>query len=403
MQVCSVLRHSVRAVLISFLLVSIGCLDGDKSVVVRYDPSKDEFAFLTVYQRIRADGVKSNQSIALAGEAKYLKALYANRDNLILFPPLPFLDGPFYDSNQSLLRLSDALAAAVSLLAPNDARLALHAPASLDDVQILPGKFFAGDDGTLAYYHQIVIPGSIADAAVAAMEENMRRQFPADWNAALNDELARRRGGERAIGWDHFSTTYLAHIARSMAGMNDSQQLTRIPFQTPTIRGLLDAKSGHHIQLHRQGTRIIASITGAAADVAGAAKFVADLKQTIAEIDTRQMGGKSALTPQAAFITRIFDPLDAKAVNKNTLELSIDIVKGLERVAPAEKPADLDAPAKAVAARLAQLIEQDIPVDKSITIKQLEQDFAAGTLSSYPQNPPVPVGTGLGVINMPDQ
>ncbi|MFI5379529.1 MAG: hypothetical protein ACHRHE_09545, partial [Tepidisphaerales bacterium] len=149
------------ALLLLVCVLLPGCLEAEKSILVRYDKAADTFHMLVVFQHIRGgDGPKQYDPKA---DLAHLENIYKNRDHLI-FMPTPWLLTMFGES--ATLRHADRLASTVPLGAPTTDINPEPVPFSLNAITIKPGQFFYREAGNLCYYHAISVPGALLDQLI---------------------------------------------------------------------------------------------------------------------------------------------------------------------------------------------------------------------------------------------
>ncbi len=142
------------------------CLDAQRKTDLRYEAKTDEFHFIKLYYNIKGDK---------DSDVDYLKALYANRDNILLYDVFPFL------SENAGLRLKDGTYRQFSLGdRPDGTPDAMKTPVDLAKINFEPGKFFLSTDKTLGYYCQYTIPGPVFELCVDDRQRATGRQRGGD-------------------------------------------------------------------------------------------------------------------------------------------------------------------------------------------------------------------------------
>ena len=411
------------------LLLATGCLNGDKSVSICYDPGKDQFSFLIVYQRIRIGRpfalafVKAGQNGKHDnGDLPDLLALYANRDHLILWPGPPPMDFSVFDT--AILRISNHTGSSVDLGTVSQNK-ACETSLPLDQIQILPGDFFLRGPGNLCYYHEIVLSGSVLDSALSELNKWLNQAASAEIATELNAALDRRRNGEQRIGWSQFTSDAVETAAFQMDWATHTHspvqssieetppgQPTTEPAQTqPTpqsqivdlralesasIRALLGQVNHGSLKIQRQGSRLFLRVDMKQQDVEGAVAFFATYRKFV----ETEAATKLAKEPSNAAHLEIWNALNAvdfTPAGKTTLEISCDIVRFLNCY-----PHPTDAPVGDVMGEcqdLANEVEKSTGVNKSETVEQIERDFESDKLAAHPPRESVQPGTGLPPVS----
>jgi hypothetical protein len=415
---------SHRGVLVSLITVAmvllascVGCLETDKTVAARYDRDHDEFSFLVVYQQIRGGTGSSQEKYDPDTDFKYLKALYANRDHLIVTPvgsPWPFEEF----GEDALLRTSATEAADVSLstITPT---LKLHrSPVRLDQVRILPGAFFLRGEGNLCYYHQVVIPGKVIDQAITAALEEFDKYGKDDALASLDGELDRRAHGGAVMSWDEFTGRAIVGTMAQIDGLFGQPPVTRpdesadaanhpltVPVSSASLKQIRNEMTSGGITIQRRGSVLSIRVGMEEADVARAVMFFDAYRAALVGRVAQLSRAHPDRARQPAAISAAIQAMDATAVDPKTLELSIDLIRAFGAFdtpssPPRDHPSDVLAHSRDMATLAAT--SDGIAIDSKLTVEQIERDFLAGTLKANPSDHAVKPGEGLGTLEKAD-
>ncbi len=401
-------RWAMAAVLAGILLqLLVGCLDGRKSVAIRYDAARDEFAFLTIYHDIRVSsqtysGTAETQNADPTPadtqmELQRLAALYRNRDHLMIGPfALDLLSG-----ETQFLRVSDTQAARIDLSQTGDMQT-MDVPFHLNDVRILPGELFLIGDGNLCYYHLIVLPGGVVDGVIAMVndhaaqwiKENVKEVFD-----SLDAELAQRKGGEQPLAWDAFSTQAIALMLKQIDGAAGEDAHLN-PLDTASMQGLRDALAAGQLKIFRRGGLLALRVPLSRRDVTGVTAFFPALQKALQKKATEPL--KADTAAELSQLNLAMSSVGISAADPTTLELTLDVVKFAQAMRePATQANDLNARNRVDAKEMARMAQQQLEVNKGLSVEKIEAAFAAGTLAAHPSKTPVKPGTDLGDIKAP--
>lgn len=376
-----------------------GCLVAIKTVSAVYDAPSDQFRFLSVYQQIRGDKPQNQ-----AADEKWLTALYANRANLILVPQgSPSM---FQDLGESaVLRLADLKYAEVPLSqAPQKGPLESQAAQlALDDITVLPGRFFLRGPDNLCYYHQIIVPGKTADAVLAYMNKRFSETGKDSIVAAIDQELARRRSGGTWMNWQEFTNVCIDQSIASLEGNQSTTQpapSTTAPLDTQSLQMLRDALASGKMPLVRRGDEVFLTAQITEADVTGLVGFVEAFRSALGDrLDHPAANEKSDTRDFRRMLGRLINCAMVTAADKTHAQATIDLTALFNSFDdPVETSATVDKGSQAAGRHMAELAAKQLDLDQGLTVDQVVADFKAGTLKAYPPSSPVEPGAGLGEI-----
>lgn len=373
-----------------------GCLEADKTILVRYDKATDAFNILFVYQHLR--GGEVNNKYDPAADIEHLQNLYKNRDHLILLPygsPWPLETW----GESAFLRKAERQVLNISLATPTADAVPTDSLVSLKDVVIRPGQFFLREPGNLCYYHSMTLPGAVVDQLLALASTQLSEHA---FTQALQDELDRRLKENTKPNWEHFRTGLIDQTCKgidSSLGEGKTQDNAfelESPFATDTLQRIFEAATKKQLAIKRTGTQVAIAVPMTATDVEEALKT--------AEAFTKAVGARLKATkpkdPEAArygaWYQKLLDVPHLSAIDKEHLEIRVDITEIYATFeAPADPPRTLTKAQVVHADQLAKLAADKLTIAKGLTIAKIVADFQAGTLAPNPSQQPVKPGEGL--------
>ena len=394
------MRRKLLSTCALLLLVSTflpGCLESEKSLLVRYDKAADTFHMLVVYQHIR--GGELNGNYDPKADLVHLEGLYKNRDHLIFMPlAAPWPLAVFGES--AFVRHADRLASSVPLAAAAADSKPEPVPFSLNAITIKPGQFFFREAGNLCYYHAMSVPGSSLDQMIETGFGKLAQESLAQW---LNNELDRRLKEHLKPNWDQFRQGLIDHTCKQLehdlAGIqpaNDIAWEPETPFATDTLQHILEAATKKQLVVKRTGSQLALTIPMTAADVEQAIKTTDEFRKTVGAKLARLKPVSEANLRLARWYQKLLEIPQLSAADKEHLEIRLDIVQLCNTFDnPADPGYTLDNKAKARTVELANLVASKMPIAKDVTVAQLVADFQAGTLAANPSKEPVKPGDGL--------
>jgi hypothetical protein len=374
------------------MLIS-GCLDAARSVVAVYDAGRDEYRFLAVAEHIHS----SQSGDGAAADFAWLRALYANRDHLILSPLFAEMAG---GSSEAYLRVSKSQYSAVQLGGASGRLSVEQTRIPLDQIVIEPGEFFRPAPDDLCYYQQIVVPGKAADATLEMMVHWLSGTRPDEPSAEIDAELKRRAQGGAVPTWDDFTRS----AVDSMSGKNkdsDNQNGTvPLPLENQSLVMLRDALVNEKVPLRRDGSSIYVVIAMTAKDVNGlntfAEQFRAAQKKSWDDLlkDVPLAMRNKMLRYRGIF----FDSLHSSIDDATHFRITLDFIDFLNKSGDwtRENGDELTKEdLKARATSIADAMAKEPGVDNGLTVAKVIEDFKANTLKAYPSIDPVEPGEGL--------
>jgi hypothetical protein len=379
-----------------FILLAVyvsGCLTADKSVSAVYDPVQDRFRFLIVFQNIATQTDKSAEDFA------WLRALYANRDHLILSPigsPSPW-DG---FGEEAYLRISNSLFAELNLSSAAAAGLTSDsAVLPLNDIQVLPGRFFIRRKNSLCYFQQIVVPGKSANEMLDYANRRLAAASPDSLVAGIDAELQRRQSGAVQMPWDAFSkaiidqTTWMMEHDASEPGA-PTTQITD-PFDTQSLQTLRWALVGGNLKLSRTGRKIHVSAEMTPTDVTGLAAFVRAFRESVSNAANHPARESRRNLAWHAML----DSATLTATDQTHVEATLDLIQLMDSFYyPLETPPSGNQPKGNKVENMLNVVGDSLEIDNNLTVGKIVADFKADTLASNPPLNSVEPGKGLGQI-----
>ncbi|MGD0462657.1 MAG: hypothetical protein ABSB74_09220 [Tepidisphaeraceae bacterium] len=385
-------------VLICLTLVALyipGCLTADKSVSAAYDAQHDRFRFLIVFQNIATQADKS------AADFAWLRSLYANRDHLILSPigsPWPwegFGEGAY-------LRISNSLYAGVDLSAAATSGLTREiATIPLDDIQVLPGRFFIRGRNSLCYFQQIVIPGKTVDEMVEAANHRLAAATSNSLVGWIDSEFQHRQSGLTSqMAWDAFTKGVIDQTTWAMRheSSDRGQPTTRIddPFNTQTLQSLRSALVSGKAKLIRTGDKIHVSAEMTEADVSGLVAFVEAFRESVSGAAAEPARESRRNLAWRAML----DSAALTATDKTHVEATVDLTKLVNAFYnPLEIPPSGIEPKGNKVQNMLDVAGDSLEIDSHLTVGKIVADFKADALPTYPPLKSVEPGRGMGNIH----
>jgi hypothetical protein len=378
-------RLSRPAVVVCLLLAAAlwigGCLQTQEAIIGRYDADKDQFVFLNIYQRIAGEKPE---------DYDYLQVLWNNRDHLIT-PPMPNMLG-----KTSYLRLSPKTYYQINLGDKPGSLETLESPVPLDQVKVLPGKFFLRGEDALCYYDQIVVPGALADQVLKVLSDKTAEAA----TAGVTEEVERRKNGGKPAAWEDVRKAIVANVhekPQPKAEGEDEHKTDMIrALADESLQKLLAAARDQSAPFVREKSVFRVTVPLAEKD---AGEFLATLKalgQALDEEVKKPDHDKDTENQQL-----VLSAVEASAMAGKGVALSVDAVALFPRVQKAMDPvAELAAPATPEdALRAHQAVEairgKGIPIDAKTTVQQIMADFQARKLEGNAPEKSVPPGEGL--------
>jgi hypothetical protein len=371
-----------------------GCLTADKSVSAIYDATHDRYRFLVVFQNIASQTDKS------AADLAWLKALYANRDHLILTPmgsPSPIEDM----GEAAYLRLSNSLFASADLSDPGAGNFTSQASVvPLDDIQVIPGRFFVRRQRSLCYFQQIVVPGKAADALVDYANRQDASTSSGSLVAGFDAELQRRQSGRARATWDAFTKSVIDQTTWMMK--HESSELgaptgdVGDPFDMQTLQIIRAGLAGGTVKISRDGAMLNASAEMTAADVSGSVAFVDAFRKAVGDVAnhpnprSRRNKAWSAMLDSGSIV----------AADATHVKASVDLIKLFDAFYnPLESPPSGSEPRGDKVVNLLKLADDSLQIDRELTVGKIVSDFKADSLAANPPAKSVEPGTGMGTIH----
>jgi hypothetical protein len=371
----------VVCVLLAAALWLCGCLQTQEAIIGRYDADKDQFVFLNIYQRIAGEKPE---------DYDYLQVLWNNRDHLIT-PPMPNMLG-----KTSYLRLSPKTYYQINLGDKPGSLETLESPVPLDQVKVLPGKFFLRGEDALCYYDQIVVPGALADQVLKALSDKAAEAA----TAGVNEEIERRKNGGKPAAWEDVRKAIVTNVHEKPQAKPEGEDEHKTDMiramADESLQKLLAAARDHTAPFVREKSVFRVTVPLAEKD---AGEFLATLKalREATEEEVKKPDHDKDTENQQLVLSAV----EAGAVAGKGVALSVDAVTLFPRVQKAMDPvAELAAPGTPEdALRAHQAVEairgKNIPIDAKTTVQQIMADFQARKLEGIPPEKSVPPGEGL--------
>jgi hypothetical protein len=388
-------KSILTAICLALVALEIcGCLTADKSVSAVYDATHDRFRFLIVFQNIASQADKS------AADLTWLKGMYANRDHLILTPmgsPSP-MEGM---GESAYLRLSNSLFTSLDLSNPGAGNFTSQTSViPLDDIQVIPGRFFVRRQRSLCYFQQIVVPGKTANALVDYANRQDASTSSGSLVAGFDAELQRRQSGTAQATWDAFTklvidqTTWMMKHESSEPGAPTGD--VGDPFDMQSLQIIRAGLVGGTVKISRDGAMLNASAEMTAADVSGVIAFVDAFRKAVGDVADHP-------NPQSrrnkAWIAML-DSGSVVATDATHVQASVDLIKLFDAFFnPLESPPSGSEPRGDKVVNMLKVADDSLEIDRELTVGKIVSDFKADSLAANPPAKSVEPGTGMGTIH----
>jgi hypothetical protein len=371
------------ACLIALATFAGGCLAFQEAAWLTYDSKADEFRYLLVLEHIHS----TNDPVS---DMDWLKTINANRDHLIL-------TSRFWN----YLKISNHEFAEISLsnfqAVPHQVD-AETSEFSLDDIRIVPGRFFLQGKDNLSYYHELVVRGRAVDSLLKEVNEYLESEAPFGALVTIDKELDRRRDGGRSMNWDEFTLASIERARASLDGKQSDMEL-QCPLETRSLQIIRQALADRRFPLQRHGSQFELTVEMTARDVAGTKKFFADGTQFLHDaIQEASKNGHELPSEMkdSRFLRNLFD---IESLDKTHLRLTIDLIQACDAIREMEispRPTPPDELQKD--REMADFAASELNARDDLSTQQIAADFKAGRLKPSPPSISVEPGTGMGPI-----
>ena len=382
-----VLRIGVVGVLLvgAAMLVS-GCLDAARSVVAVYDAGRDEYRFLAVAEHIHS----SESGDKAAADYSWLRAIYANRDYLILTPLFSEIPG---GSPESYLRVSKSQYSIVQLGGASGKLAVEQTRIPLDQIVIEPGEFFRAAPDDLCYYQQIVVPGKVADATLGGIMHKLSGNGPDSLSVGIDAELQRRVQGGAVPTWDDFTRSEADSMAGNSKDTDKQNGPVPLPLENQSLVMFRDALMKEKVPLRRNGASIYIVVEMTAKDVSGANIFAEKLRAAQKNAwDELAKNAPPAMQNELSRYESTLDCIHISIDDSTHLRLTLDFVDFLNKWGEmirekSDQPMKSDLKTRATS--IADAMAKEPGVDTNLTVAKVIEDFKADNLVAFPSADPV--------------
>jgi hypothetical protein len=368
-----------------------GCLQGDKIVSAAYDPATDQFRFLTILRNIHStDQMNDARTGQPVVNDQWLMAVYANRDHLII-PPV-YID---IFGMAAFVRKSNSEYVRINL--GDKGKLNVEkTKIDLDRIQIKPGKFFLEGPDRLAYYHQITVPGTVVDEALAVLTQELAK--PDSVIGAIDHELNRRANGEPAMSWEDFDQRTIDSLLNRSTQKHPNNS-GGSPLETQSLKMLQAQLAQGQMAFQRNGPEVWLTGELTSQDVKGALAFVDHFRAATNEQLKNPPTGPGHSMQQLHTFRDLLACVKIVATDPTHVKVSTDVVVALNTLGPEDlqnKPpseneiSEMRDVAHDVAGKTYCL--------KDTTFEQIIAAFDKNALASYPPKDSITPGAGLGDI-----
>jgi len=380
---------------VAAVLMLAGCLAGEKTVIITYDPLHDQFLYLVVYQRLRSSTTMVRQNGAAgapaqpADDAGELKVIEKDEQEFIPFPtPTLSLFGEF---DLGALRLGPHTGRTFNFFDPSKSQEGGQTLVDLDQIRIIPGGFFRRGEDDLCYYQGAMLPGKFVDVEVDALNQAMSRDTSSP--SPLTIVSDRAAGKAKRISWDNFTARCLKGIRqmRQYQSTTQSSDAESLPLSDDSLRLLAKQMRRGQLKLVRDHAVIFLRLDLTQQDVQQARKcwsivtaaFRDQLNEMVAAYSDDQLPG--GLPPDvAARLLKIMDSITLTAPDAGTLQFSVDVLRFCSSASfrPTDDLPPLADDAAASAAETSKDASGVVKIDPSVSVQQLQADFLSGKLTS---------------------
>ncbi len=363
------------------LVVVSGCHDGlqaERSSHLIFDPIKDEFAYVRVYQHIYA------KRLTAIGDEKvdpkkvqrdreesldYLKSLWENRSDLIMYPNPPDLISGSKGDNDQLLVVNPHEYRSINLQKRGKALELERSPIDLSQIVIRPSEMFLSPKGTLCYCHGCYFPGTFVDKVLGVLAT----QF----NSSVLDEMVAERMRRKEANEARQSWADLRRDIRSDSKVDRASKMGG-PFgvlSDDSIRLLIHQASGTHLSLSREREHVVVRFKLAPSDASELASTKLLLDEVISmrlakakaspskdegevtrlEVETRMLRGVKLKTDTDGTVTVRVDLLILSVPEKDEADVGIVLPEAREDVAAIES--------------------RGVPINRSLTLQKVLEEF----------------------------
>jgi len=392
-------RWAILSVLAGMGLFALGCLRANVLDFARYDEKTDTYHFLKVYTHVAGSDA----------ELDWIARLWKHRGRVITIPELL----PVFSKEPALLRVADRETQAIEIGEPStEAPPSQRADISLAPIEIRPGKFFLSADRTLCCYHQVVVPGKLVDDLCVIANKDLRKSAI----RSVDEELARRRDGGRAISWEQVREAIRKSVDKNKEPAGDAKNSEPPQEEAPageqdelkpredepicamddeSLRTIRRAAEDGTLGFARKGFQLQLRVPMTPADRREAIATVEMAKKVLLDSIIRGPG-MDASEPMKQWQTAVSAAVRAEEGPEGALLLILDVGKYVELATRDRRDAE---PIQSSAADYRRAVEKvraaGIPIDENLTLDQIIKSFTAGTLESSPPPADVPPGEGL--------
>jgi hypothetical protein len=215
-----------------------GCVEADVRLFVKYEPTRDSFHLMEIYTNIHATA---------KSDLDHLESLWERRQSIVI-DPLPFN----LWSHMAVERKGKNRYCLTDLAARREeADKVRLTGVDLDTIKVTPGEFYLNRHRNLAYYHQMVVPGSTVDALLKELAPSI-----AEFMAEFAEQQIRSAGKEnvRRLTWDDVRKTLLEKLAEKdhpQAASKGQTQEEVGPLETASLRLLIKAGAERSVKFTR--------------------------------------------------------------------------------------------------------------------------------------------------------
>ncbi|MBI3821120.1 MAG: hypothetical protein HY289_00395 [Planctomycetes bacterium] len=244
------IRKPILVLLCLLAAASTGCIKAGSELYVRYDKEKDSFTYLHVFTDIATENVK---------ELAYLHALHQEKSRILVAPVPAFLGAP-----AAFVRLDATAVHEVSLDSPpGDFKdkltfpMPIKFPVDLAPIKVRPGKFFLNERKNLCYYHEIDVPGAVADQLLIYLNKKMNEQLVEEL-----DRMIKAEGDAKLprVSWDDLRKFWAEDIRnqvrRTEPDPKEDDKQVNGPFELASLKELRKSAAANKLAIKRKGARI---------------------------------------------------------------------------------------------------------------------------------------------------
>jgi hypothetical protein len=362
-----------------------GCIEGEHTLVVRYDAKKDELHCLQIYSDLC--GSTDNRN--------YMVELWRNRNHII--PEVGFPFGEFGSGAEGFVRLNSKEFVRCSLAERGKKEDVRKASFDLNEIKVGPGTFFLSKGQSLWAYQSAVFSGRHLDWLLDQASEQVRGAIA----SGIKTELERRAKGGKQLEWGDLRNL-VVKTTKGREGKHTEEVLS--PEQgnllaylsAESLKSLGDGADDKSLAIRRDKLLLSLHLKITKAD----AREIHALYQATAEALATELKDASAVGAIDGNLVQMVHETKL-TVGDNGLTATLDYQKVIDSaLSPAAVRKELTdreefRPNQQEKWTIEAIRDANIPIEKKITVEGLLKAFEAGTLPVNPSKEEIEPGKGL--------